>query len=106
MKLTLFFLFQCKKNGNMGALASPENCGTQKFFPKPTKALPRIIGGEYAGIGQFPWIANLVHGTPGLNNYQFSCGGSLIGPRIVLTAAHCLFGSDENPITLEQFVQR
>ena len=95
-----------KKHGNIGALASPENCGIRKVFPKPTKAHPRIAGGEGAGIGQFPWIVNLVQMTPGLNYYRFACGGSLIGPRIVLTAAHCLFGTYENPTTLEQFVQR
>jgi len=74
------------------------------MFARKTNAHLRLIGGETAGIGQFPWIANLVHGTPGLNNYQFFCGGSLIGPRVVLTAAHCLFGTEKNPITIDEFV--
>jgi secreted trypsin-like serine protease len=88
----------------MGALASQENCGIRKVFPKPTKAHPRIVGGEGAGIGQFPWIANLVRGTPGLKNYKFSCGGSLIGPRIIITAAHCVLGRD-GKTTVEEFIQ-
>lgn len=47
---------------------------------------PRIIGGERAIYGQFPFYAHIRvdYGTGvGL------CGGSLISPYIVLTAAHC-----------------
>jgi hypothetical protein len=95
--------FSFQNHPSIGALASPGNCGIQKVFSKKKIAHPRIIGGETAGIGQFPWIANLVQGTPGLNNYRTICGGSLIGPRTVLTAAHCLFGKDGNT-TLEQFI--
>jgi hypothetical protein len=96
MKLTLFFLFQCEKTWKHGSPCFSRKLWNSKSFLKPTKAHPRIIRREYAGIR---------HGTPGLNNYQFYCGGRLIGPRIVLKAAHCLFGPDENPITLEQLVQ-
>jgi hypothetical protein len=104
MKLTVFFYFRLKHHRNIGALASPESCGIRKVFPKPAKAHPRIVGGENAGIGQFPWIANLVRGTPGLNNYQAWCGGSLIGPRIIITAAHCILG-DDGKANAEEFVQ-
>jgi hypothetical protein len=99
------FYFSFKEHPNIEALASQDSCGIQKVFAKKTIAHPRIIGGDVAGIGQFPWIANLVQGTPGLNNYQPVCGGSLIGPRIVLTVAHCLFGPPDHPITTERFVQ-
>jgi len=47
----------------------------------PTFALPEhaaIIGGEQADPGEYPYDVN----------YDF-CGGALIVPEIVLTAAHC-----------------
>src|SRR5437868_9404830 len=43
-----------------------------------------IIGGTAATPGQFPWQARLtVNGQP-------HCGGSLIHPKFILTAGHCV----------------
>ncbi|XP_034240625.1 kallikrein-11-like [Thrips palmi] len=46
-----------------------------------------IIKGENASVSEFPWHAGLY-----LDSVQV-CGGSLVLPRVVLTAAHCLFKS-------------
>ena len=42
---------------------------------------PRVVGGNDADVGEYPFF---VHGIDGE-----LCGGSLIHPDIVLTAAHC-----------------
>lgn len=44
----------------------------------------RIVGGQNAVPGEWPWIAALFNG-----GRQF-CGGSLIDDRHILTAAHCV----------------
>lgn len=45
---------------------------------------PNIVGGVIAAK-EYPWVASLRDGS----NFHF-CGGSLIAPNLVLTAAHCV----------------
>ena len=41
----------------------------------------RIVGGESAYAGEFPWFASSIEGS--------LCGASLVAPNVLLTAAHC-----------------
>uniref|UniRef100_A0A182QK40 Peptidase S1 domain-containing protein n=1 Tax=Anopheles farauti TaxID=69004 RepID=A0A182QK40_9DIPT len=61
----------------------PCSCGTNSNISK-------IVGGQEAEIGRYPWMVALYY------NNRFICGGSLINDRYVLTAAHCVFGSDRS----------
>ncbi|XP_065349316.1 transmembrane protease serine 11A-like isoform X1 [Cloeon dipterum] len=54
----------------------------------------QIIGGVAASLGQFPWQANIII------NGAYICGGSLITPTFVLTAAHCTSPGSTFQVTL------
>lgn len=69
--------------------------------PITTIAAPvaKIVGGKPSAPNQWPWIAALVRNNSA-DNYQGQfCGASLINPRWLITAAHCL--RDENNIEMK-----
>jgi trypsin len=54
---------------------------------------PRIVGGFGVDIGEVPWQVALIRGyAPEPMRSQF-CGGTLVAPDVVLTAAHCVDNS-------------
>ncbi len=50
---------------------------------------PRIMGGDPAPIGAYPWAASLELKFRGRREAHF-CGGAFIAPQWVITAAHCV----------------
>nr|XP_054926530.1 serine protease 33-like [Dermacentor andersoni] len=73
---------------------STSSCGQSRHF------MARIVGGRDAMAGEFPWQVSLRLGRRHL------CGGALIAPRWVLTAAHCLRNRDAGDYHIDAGVHK
>lgn len=62
-------------------LLKTDICGTR---PAYRQKFAEIVGGVDANEGEFPWMVHLKDNGFGI------CGGTLISPEWVVTAAHCV----------------
>ncbi|XP_074239267.1 putative serine protease 29 [Saimiri boliviensis] len=83
----LFLTFPCLGGSVPDTPAVPEN------------DLVGIVGGHNAPQGKWPWQVSLRIYSYHWASWVHICGGSLIHPQWVLTAAHCIFRKDTDPST-------
>ena len=79
---------------------STDECGKSKYFDAATSFGRRkreanqpsaayVIGGTNTRAHEFPWQVS-IQTKPGGASFRHFCGGTIIHPYFILTAAHCV----------------
>ena len=71
-------------------LATTASAGTTPPAPQP-----KIVGGDQASPGQFPFVAALIQNGQGGRSNGFRCGATVLSHTWALTAAHCVLDYDD-----------
>ncbi|XP_006163485.1 ovochymase-2 [Tupaia chinensis] len=88
-KLMLLLGLICLEQSKSATLSFPKalNCGQSLVKVRPWNYLnmfSRIVGGSQVEKGSYPWQVSLKQGQ------KHICGGTIISPQWVITAAHCV----------------
>ncbi|CAF4865195.1 unnamed protein product [Rotaria sp. Silwood1] len=78
-------LFACNRSATCG-------CGYNDVFLTPS----RIVGGENAADHSWSMVISLRYGI----FRQHRCGGTILSPSYILTAAHCVWGFSQSTLTV------
>lgn len=68
-----------------------ESCLALRPTAVERRRVPRVVGGQRIEVNSQPHMVNI------RRRGGFQCGGSLVTPRCVLTAAHCLQAEQHRP---------
>uniref|UniRef100_A0A2K5CDD9 Ovochymase 2 n=1 Tax=Aotus nancymaae TaxID=37293 RepID=A0A2K5CDD9_AOTNA len=88
-KLILLLGIICFQQGKSATLSLPKapNCGQSLVKVEPWNyfnIFSRILGGSQVEKGSYPWQVSLKQ------RQKHICGGSIVSPQWVITAAHCI----------------
>jgi hypothetical protein len=67
---------------------------------------PKIVGGDVAPTGAFPWQVSLVVAFIADASRAHFCGGSIFNTKWIVTAAHCIEGNGAQDIHVIAGVNR
>jgi hypothetical protein len=63
---------------------------------RDTEPSAKIVGGQATTIQEWPWQTAILDGENGNGFDRQFCGGSLVAPNIVISAAHCFYNETTN----------
>lgn len=86
--ISLFSFSAFAFNGNFAIL--------ERVIGTPPTVLPMMVGGSAADNEDFKYFARVMEFRP--DGTYFSCGGSILSDRYILTAAHCIQNGDASEV--------